>query len=434
MKRSERHIIKPSHPLYREIDKLCLASKNLYNTVMYTTRHSFFYSYGVPSWGQVNDYFKESEQYKALPAKVSQLIIKQVCDAWDSYFKALLAYREEPEKFTGQPQIPGYKDTDGRNLVKYNNQAYSKKLLKIKQVVNPSRTGIMIPVQGITPDNLIEVRLVPKYGYYVVEIVYEVPETSEFSVRSEIVGAIDLGVDNLATIVFNQPRLQPFIINGKPLKSVNQWWNKHKAWLHSLLPEGQHTSKRIEALTRKRNSYVENYLHNATKRLVEEFLKIGVTKVVIGKNSDWKRGSNLGKKNNQKFVQIPYNKLIDQLTYKLEAVGISVVVSEESYTSKASFLDWDNIPTYDSESKEKPSFSGKRIKRAWYKAADGTLINADVNGAFNIGRKVVPTAFAHLKQIVQRDRGCLVVQPRRITPVFRSLLRSAPELLQSGTV
>ncbi|MGG6294994.1 RNA-guided endonuclease InsQ/TnpB family protein [Leptolyngbya sp. AN02str] len=227
-----------------------------------------------------------------------------------------------------------------------------------------------------------------------VEIVYEVDEPVVVRSPSTIVAAIDLGLDNLATVVFNDLGIQPFIINGKPLKSVNQQWNKEKSRLQSLLPEGQHTSHRIEAITRKRNCYIDHYLHNATKRIVEECVEVGVAKVVIGKNPDWKREANLGRVNNQKFVQIPYNKFVDQLTYKLEAVGIQVVVDEESYTSKASFLDWDIIPTYTSGVKGNYKFSGKRIARSWYKTADGTLIHADQNAAYNIGRKVVPTAFA----------------------------------------
>ena len=152
---------------------------------------------------------------------------------------------------------------------------------------------------------------------------------------------------------------------------------------------------------------------------------------MIGKNPDWKREANLGRVNKQKFVQIPYNKFVDQLTYKLEAMGIQVVVDEESYTSKASFLDWDMIPTYTPGVKGNYKFSGKRIARSWYKAADGTLIHADQNAAYNIGRKVVPTAFAHLQQIVAKDRGCLVVHPRRITPIKSSSARSNVGVAQS---
>lgn len=436
-KRVERHFIKSGHPNFAEVDAICFASKNLYNTIQFTIRQSFFYGHGVPTWGQLNEWFKDSLAYIALPAKVSQLVIKQATDAWYGYFKALAAYREDPSRFTGMPQIPGYLEQDGRNLVKYNTQAYSRRELDRHSVICPSKTDLRIPVIDISRDNLVETRIVPKYGFYVVEIVYEVDAPIAVSRPFGLVAAIDLGLDNLATVVFNDLDIQPFIINGKPLKAVNQRWNKEKSWLQSLLPAGQYTSKRIAAITRKRNCYVDHYLHNATKRIVEECVELGVAKVVIGKNPDWKREVNLGRINNQKFVAIPYNKFVDQLTYKLEAVGIEVVVDEESYTSKASFLDWDIIPTYTPGVKGNYKFSGKRIARSWYKAADGTLIHADQNAAYNIGRKVVPTAFAHLQQVVARDRGCLVVHPRRITPIKPSPIRSnvgVAQTLKTGQI
>lgn len=160
-------------------------------------------------------------------------------------------------------------------------------------------------------------------------------------------------------------------------------------------------------------------MHQSSRFIVNELLALGVTQIAIGKNEQWKTSIKLGHKNNQNFVQVPHAKFIEILTYKLVEVGISVMVGEESYTSKASFLDWDNIPIYTPGRTEKPKFSGKRVKRSWYVTQDDSKIHADVNGAFNIGRKVIPTAFDGLKSIVQRDRGCLVVHPRRITPVFK---------------
>lgn len=440
-KRVEKHTIKPSHPFHAEIDALCLASKNLYNTVLYTVRQSFFYGHGIPSWGQLHAYFKNSQAYKALPAKVAQLVIKQVSDAWTSYFASLKQWKLMPEKFTGRPSIPDY--VEFRNLLKYNAQAYSRQALKQQRVLCPSMTQIEIPAPPVmTADNLCEIRLVPQVGCYVVEVVYEVEIPDLQSVPNPILpqrlAAIDLGLDNLMTVVFNDPTVRPFIINGKPLKSVNQWWNKQKAHLQSLLPVGQKTSHRIEAITRKRNCYVDHYLHCAAKTLVEQCQALGVSKVIIGKNPDWKREVNLGRINNQKFTAIPYNKLIDLCRYKLAAAGIELVVEEESFTSKASFLDWDSIPTYTPKGSNKHRFSGKRISRSWYKSQNGLCWGADINAGFNIGRKVVPNAFAHFEALVARDRGCpsfeeffrVVVHPRRITPVCRANSRSAQALLK----
>lgn len=351
-----------------------------------------------------------------MPAKVAQLILQQCADTWTNHFKAIAAYNENSVSFTGQPKVPGY--IENRNLVKFNHQAIGKREFK-KGKIAPSMSPIQIPVkQGIRFEAISEVRIVPKTGCYIIEVVYDQPDTSRFfcSLNPDLAAAIDIGLDNLATIVFNEPSIQPIVVNGKPLKSVNQFYNKQIAKYRGFIKKG--TSQRIQNIVRNRNNFVNSYLHQCTRKIVSELLSLGVTHVAIGKNEKWKTGIKLGRKTNQKFVQVPHAKFIEILTYKLEAVGIKVTVGEESYTSKASFLDWDNIPTYTPSQKKKPQFSGDRVKRSWYKAADGSKIHADVNGAFNIGRKVISKSFDHLKSIVQGDRGCLVVHPRRITPVF----------------
>ena len=291
---------------------------------------------------------------------------------------------------------------------------------------------IVLPVKpGLKLEDLCEVRIVPKTGCFVIEIVYEehLHTQSLCSSTSELAAAIDIGLDNLATIVFNNPTIHPVAVNGKPLKSVNQYYNKQVAKYRSLIKTG--TSRRIQNMIRNRNNFVDSYLHQCTRIICNEFFTLGVSQVAIGKNDQWKTAINLGKKTNQKFVQVPHAKFIEILSYKLEQLGIKVIVGEESYTSKASFLDWDIIPTYTPGQKEKPSFSGHRVKRSWYTASDGSLIHADVNGAFNIGRKVIPTSFYGFKSMLARDRGCLVVHPRRITPVFPSYLGSAQSLLKA---
>ncbi len=226
--------------------------------------------------------------------------------------------------------------------------------------------------------------------------------------------AIDIGLDNLATITFNDPAIQPIAVNGKPLKAVNQWMNKKVARLRSQLGFG--TSRRVQNIFRNRNNFVHTYLHACSRLIVNQLLALGVTQIAIGKNEQWKSKINIGRRNNQSFVQIPHTKFIAMLTSKLEAVGIKVIVGEESYTSKASFLDWDNIPTYTPGSNNPQKFSGQRLRTKEYRAKDGTKIHADVNGSFNIGRKVIPNSFDSLKLIVERNRGCVVAHPRRISP------------------
>lgn len=350
-----------------------------------------------------------------MPSKVSQLVLKQSADSWVAYFTALKAYAKDSSKFTGKPKPPGY--ALNRNLVKFNNQAVGKREFG-KGLIVPSMSSIQLPVKpGRKFSDLCEVRIVPKTACFVIEVVYDFPSTLVSNI-SGLAAAIDIGLDNLATIVFSDGKTQPIIVNGKPLKSANQFYNKQIARFKGELPQQVYTSRRIENIIRNRNQFVESYLHQSSRLVVNQLLAAGVTEVAIGKNEQWKTKINLGKRTNQKFVQVPHARFIEMLTYKLEAVGIRVVVGEESYTSRASFLDWDNIPTYTPSSNEKHTFSGKRVTRSWYVSNDGYRIGADVNGAYNIGKKVIPTAFDALKSIVQRDRGCLVVHPRRLTPMF----------------
>lgn len=193
------------------------------------------------------------------------------------------------------------------------------------------------------------------------------------------------------------------------MKSINQFYNKRRAdWQSQLGTAGAaHTSRRLERLTAKRTRRIDHYLHTASRRLIDLLVAKGIGTLVIGKNPLWKQDVSLGKRNNQYFVGVPHVRFIVMLTYKAVLVGIQVIVTEESYTSKASFLDSDPLPVYDAEHREAPTFSGKRVKRGLYQAADGRHLNADANGAYNIIRKVAPDAFG------QGSRGC-VVHPIRL--------------------
>ena len=419
MMRVEKHVIKSGHEWFEYCNEVTDSSRKLYNTAQYTQRQGFFYGHGLQSQAKLDKMFQHHKTYKALPSKVSQLVLKQVADSWIAYFAALKAYAKDSSNFTVKPEQPGY--AKEKNLIKFNTQAVSKRDFKLGVIVS-SMSPIRLPVKkDIKFDNLCEVRIVPKTGCFVIEVVYEQQDNFEYfcSLNKSLAASIDIGLDNLATIVFSDGKTQPLIVNGKPLKSVNQFYNKHTAKFKGFLPQGIYTSKRIENITRNRNHFVESYLHQSSRMVVKEMLARGVTHVAIGKNEQWKSKINLGKRNNQNFVQVPHMRFIEMLTYKLEAVGMKVMVGEESYTSKASLLDWDIIPTYTPNSNKKHCFLGKRVARSWYTSKNGLKIHADVNGAFNIGRKVIPTAFELLNPIVQRDRGCLVVHPRRITPIFR---------------
>ena len=417
MKRVEKHFIKTKHQWFEYCASITSCSKRLFNLVQFTQRQGFLYGHGTQVQGKIDKMFQSHECYKAMPSKVSQLVLKQNVDGWREFFAALKSYAKDPAKFTGRPRPPGY--IKRFNLVKFNTQAISKRNFN-KGIIALSMSPIRIPVKaGITLENLCEVRIVPKVGFFVVEVVYEEDTSNFFGSLTQLAASIDIGLDNLATVVFNDGKTQPIIINGKPLKSANQFYNKQVGKFKSLLPQGVYTSSRIENIVKNRNCFIDSYLHQSSRMLVNEMVANGVTHVAIGKNEQWKSKINLGKQTNQKFVQVPHARFIKMLTYKLEAVGIKVTVGEESYTSKTSFLDWDTIPTYTPNKNKKHTFSGKRVTRSWYVSKDGFKIHADVNGAFNIGRKVIPTAFECLNSIVQRDRGCLVVHPRRLTPIFR---------------
>jgi IS605 OrfB family transposase len=214
----------------------------------------------------------------------------------------------------------------------------------------------------------------------VLEIVYE--QEPEDLTNCDAIAAIDLGLDNLMAVTSNQAGVKPLLLNGRPLKSINQFFNKRKAKLQAI-----EARRQIRDLTHKRNCQVENYLHTASRRVIEWCLAHGIGTLIIGKNHGWKQQINIGKRNNQQFVDIPHTRLIEMLSYKAELVGIKVVITEESYTSQASALDNDPLPKY---GEAKPKFSGKRIFRGLYKTSTGKLINADTNGSLNIGRKVIP--------------------------------------------
>jgi len=413
----EQHQIKKGNPWWNYCETVCFASKNLFNTAQYSNRQSFIYGHGVISQASMDKLFNSDANYKALPAKVSQLVLKQVADSWTSYFAALKAWKLDSSKFTGKPKAPGYLDADGRNLVKFNSQAISKTAFK-KGFIAPSMSPIQVPVKpGLKLADIVEARLVPKVGCYVLEVVYDDGLEDWRLNHQGLSAAIDIGIDNLATIVFSDPTIQPLAVNGKPLKAENQWFNKEVARLRSIIGFG--TSQKIQNVIRNRNNFVHSYLHQATAKIASELDDIGVVEVAIGKNPQWKTECNMGTKNNQSFVQIPHAKLISMLTYKLEKLGITVKEGEESYTSKASFLDWDIIPTWQPGKANQVKFSGNRIKTKKYRSQSGAVIHADVNGAFNIGRKVIPNSFGCLKSIVERNSGCVVAHPRRINIPFK---------------
>jgi putative transposase len=390
----EQHCIDKRDPRYAVIDETAFQAKNLYNAALYIVRQSFIFEGKYLNYNKLDKLMKNHEAYKALPRKVSQWVLKGLHHNWLSFFEALNAYKEDPSQFTGRPQVPKYKHkTKGRNLLVYTVQAISKLELE-KGIIKPSQLAITVRTKQ---QSIKQVRIVPKNGFYVVEVVYE-REPIQTQVDPALCVGIDLGVTNLAAIASNRVGFAPRLVNGRPLKACNQWYNKRIKELKKLLPkeDRERVTKQMERITNKRNRQIDHYLHTASRHIIDFLVEEGVGTVVIGLNPLWKQEVKLGKRTNQNFVSIPHSRFINMLTYKAALVGILVEAKEESYTSKASFLDLDPIPNYQPNDQEVHHFSGKRIgpRSRLYRAKTGRTISADVNGAYNILRKSRPNAFA----------------------------------------
>jgi putative transposase len=383
----EQHVIARTDERFAAIDQAAFASKNLYNAALYEIRQAFIFEHRYLDYYAVYALMKRHDAYRALPTKVAQQVLRLLDKNWKSYFAACEAYREDPSKFRKHPQMPHYKHkTDGRNVLVYTVQAISKSGLK-QGVIQPS----MVPITIQTKQTRIaQVRIVPRIGFYVVEVVYEQQEAAP-SGNPALYAAVDIGVDNLAAITSNQRGFVPRLVNGRPIKSINQFYNKRRAELQEALGHPG-TTKRMERLTIKRTRRINQYLHEASKAIMALLVQEGIGTLVVGKNPGWKQEAELGRVNNQHFVNLPHARFIGMLEYKAKVAGIRFLVQEESYTSKASFLDGDLIPTYDPKQENKQRFSGKRVKRGLYRAKDGRTLNADVNGSANILRKALPNA------------------------------------------
>ena len=357
-------------------------------------RQEFFGKGKIFSYPELYHTIKNEEAYGELPSKVSQQTIKLVEKNWKAYFRALKSYKLDSSKFLSKPKIPQYKDKlDGRAVVVYTIQAISKRFLT-NGIIALSKTDIAFPTKQ---RNIKQVRVVPRLGQYVIEVVYE--KSCLLSIPNNAVAGVDIGLNNLAAVVSNKKRFEHFLINGGPLKAINQFYNKEIADLKSRLSNG--TSKQLQKLGNKRRQKIDDYLHKASKYIIARLVENNILRLVIGKSDGWKQGINLGKRNNQSFVQVPHARFVDMLKYKAEMVGIKVITTEESYTSKTSFLDGE-------EPVKQEKYKGKRVKRGLFSASDGRLINADLNGAYQIIKKVVPNAFVEGIEAV-------VVPPVKVT-------------------
>jgi putative transposase len=366
----EKHIIR-SGKYFTQLMEFTRLSKNLYNSGLYATRQHYFEHKKFLNYVNLNNVFVKQKQqdYYKLPAKVSQQTLKMVEQNFKSFFGSL-----KSEK-TKKVKIPKYLDKNSSFLTIWTNQAVS---LKKKGYLKLSGTDVYIKTDI---NHINQVRVVPRNNQLVVEILYEVRE-KELKRDNGKYSSIDLGINNLATLSGNTTK--PFIINGKPLKSINQYYNKKKSEIQGKLEAINKTkkSKKLNKLTNKRNNKINDYLHKSSKIIINHLVSKDISTLVVGYNQHWKQEINIGKKNNQNFVSIPYLKLLNMLEYKCKREGINFVKNEESYTSKCSFIDGEEI-------KKHTKYLGKRIKRGLFESQSGKLINADLNGSLNILKKVV---------------------------------------------
>jgi putative transposase len=393
----EKYIIDKNHSLFKEAESLCFLSNNLFNYANYIIRKKLFKTGEYLNYNAIQKQCQGTPDYTALPAKVSQQVLLRLHESGQAFFETNKEYKQHPDKFKSAPKIPKYKQkTLGRNVITYTSQAVSKSALK-KGLIHLSQTQIVLATDV---KEVGQVRIVPGLYRYKIKIVYFKPVSLEMRVTGTIAG-IDIGLNNLATLTENLSGFKPLIINGKPLKSINIYYHKNKASRQFKWQPEIKTSHRLRRLTHKRNCKIDNYLHSASRSIINHRAANSIEKLVIGKNDCGQTGRNLGKKTNQNMVSIPHAKFIEMLTYKAQLVGINVVLITEEYTSKCYFLDNEPLCKQD-------SYQSRGIKRGLFRNRNGTLINADVNGSLNIIRKAFPNAF------VEGIQG-VVVPPVRIT-------------------
>ena len=372
---SERHIISPSHPYFSECDHLTFLGKNLYNATLFYQRASFFKK-DFQNYYAVNRMFTHENQmdYRALPAKVSKQVQMLVDKSFKSYFA--LVKKKTKGEYDSPVRIPRYlQKTKGRCTLPYPKDALS---LKEEGMVKFSKTGIKIKTK-VEKERIQGARIVPKGNHFVIEILYKKSKKQLVSDTIQKVAFIDPGLNNLMTVTSNV--FSPLLYSGKSLKSMNQLANKKLAQVKNSLSErGLYSSPLLISIYNKRNRRIKDCLHKLSTHLVNQFVSHKIDTVIFGHNIGQKQDIKLGRVTNQNFVQIPFYQLISLLEYKCELQGIRFITTEESYTSKCSFLDLEEV------TKQK-EYLGKRVKRGLFQTKEGIQINADVNGSLNIGRK-----------------------------------------------
>lgn len=371
MRLVERHIIKDNR-----FEDICLKSGLLYNYVLFNVRQGIFSGDYINEYEFSTKLCKENQvDFRNLPSVVSQQVVAQVFSVTKSWMKSKKEYEKNPSKFLSRPKLPKYKRGKKQNMVVFTTSACRLKsdgyIHFVKNIISPIKTRI-------GDNKLCQVRIIPQATCYVVEVIYEKKE-QDLNLNKDNVLSIDLGLNNICTCISNVG-ISPFIVNGKVIKSFNQWYNKKKARLMSLIGD-KGTSRRINKMTCYRNCWISDKIHKISRYIIDICRSNNIGTIVIGQNRGWKQEINLGKRINQKFVEIPFSDLINKISYKAKLIGINLITHEESYTSKIDHMAFEPL-------KKQDAYLGKRKRRGLFQSSIGKLINADINGAIGIGRKV----------------------------------------------
>ena len=392
MNLTEKEIIYSTNERFILIKDLCHLSKNLYNAALYDVRQYYFETKSYRTWqSQVPIFTKtKNPDYYALQSHVASEVIKQVGRQFIGFFN---------NKSNKKKRIPKYKDKNGYNVVTFPKLTISKQIEfnenKQLYIYTLCKRNYNLKIQSTKP-NVKMIKFVYDENNDLIKCfkIYEVEQT-ELKRDNSKYFSIDLGLNNIVSI-YNNIGIRPLLYNGRPIKSINQYYNKTNSKMRAELPTNIKSSKKLKQLSFKRSNKIDYEMHKISNHIINEAVKNNISKIFIGNNIGWKNEINTGRRNNQNFVNIPHTKLFNQLLYKGLLKGIEVIFIEESYTSKASFFDKDELPVYGESDNYK--FSGRRIKRGLYKDSKGNLWNADLNGAANIMRKCSDKAYKNIRK------------------------------------
>jgi transposase, IS605 orfB family len=389
VQRVEKHVVKTRNSYYSLLCEYTHKAKNLYNHANYLIRQEFCKNNKWLRFGELDKILRDDliyDDYRQMPsAQSAQQLLRLVDRVWISFFRSIKDWSKNPDKYLGKPKLPKYKSKDGNYVLVLTSQEVKLKGDKLKF---PRKfKGFEVKPRFVDLDNYVafkQVRVVPNYNSLCVELVYTVDIPDNNLEDNGCYLGIDIGLDNLATVV-NNKGCEPFVINGKGLKSINKYYNKQMSYYRSISKKvnNKDYTNRIARLTEKRNLKVDDYLHKASRRIVDYAIENNYNTIVIGDNKNWKQNSKLSKVVNQSFIGLPHKNLISMVQYKAQNVGINVLLTEENYTSGTSFLD-NELPRKENYNKK------RRVSRGLFVSNKGVKINADVNGAYQILRKVFP--------------------------------------------